>query len=208
MILDEVYQAALAAGSGGIRWNSTVNYIQIMDENKNWINYKKFNPNKSFIRVYSGVASNTNVSCAYDGLYLLFISAYNGNNNPLNITGNIIEQWIYTTGYNGYCAIIECVTGDRIQVSGFNGYAGSSVYYLSGYNRVIGNITGFHVENTSSTYTYNEGAGNMVTGLAFGQTYGRVTINCDTINKDVYVQSGYFSCFLLDRGDYSCNVYG
>ena len=44
LVYDEVYQAALAAGSGGIRWNSDTNYIQLMDEDKNWVNYKYYDP--------------------------------------------------------------------------------------------------------------------------------------------------------------------
>lgn len=42
MTLDEVYQAALAAGSGGIRYNDSRKRIQLMDENKNWIDWKYY----------------------------------------------------------------------------------------------------------------------------------------------------------------------
>lgn len=45
MRLDEVYQAALAAGSGGIRFNEVTNIIQLKDTQGDWINWKWFNPN-------------------------------------------------------------------------------------------------------------------------------------------------------------------
>ena len=46
---DEIYETALEAGSGGIRWNSTTDFIQIMDENKNWIDYDYFDPEDKII---------------------------------------------------------------------------------------------------------------------------------------------------------------
>lgn len=43
MRLDEVYQAALQAGSGGIRYNDSTKIIQLMDIDKNWVNWRYWN---------------------------------------------------------------------------------------------------------------------------------------------------------------------
>ena len=34
----------MQSGQGGIRWNSVTNYIQLMDENKNWTNWSYYKP--------------------------------------------------------------------------------------------------------------------------------------------------------------------
>ena len=68
MRLDEVYQAALAAGSGGIRWNSETKYIQLADENKNWIDWQYYNPNEviSLVPVMSSAHGTRNDGVSID----------------------------------------------------------------------------------------------------------------------------------------------
>ena len=40
---------ALEAGHGGIRWNSVSKYIQIMNENNEWVNWKRFDNEPRYI---------------------------------------------------------------------------------------------------------------------------------------------------------------
>ena len=53
-IIDEVYQAALEAGSGGVRWNYDTKYIQFKSTNgtDNWIDYKYINPDNPRYLMY------------------------------------------------------------------------------------------------------------------------------------------------------------
>lgn len=75
--IDEVYQAALEAGSGGIRWNSSTKYIQLMDQNKNWVNYKPFDAYGKFKYVTSSTTNSLSYTFADTGVYLFAHNAYN-----------------------------------------------------------------------------------------------------------------------------------
>ncbi len=104
MNLDEVYQAALAAGSGGIRWNSEINYIQLMDENKNWINWQSFDPERvTSSIVYKNLATedvNNVMVFAYGSAGYTKASKYwiiNGGSS--NSSGLYVKNYTQSTIY-------------------------------------------------------------------------------------------------------------
>ena len=96
--IDEVYQAALEAGSGGIRFNDTTNRIQLMDTNKNWVDWKYYNPNKGVEHIYSianseGSLYTSQITATVEGLYIVMVSSWSGNGTvTVNSLGSVLSQ--------------------------------------------------------------------------------------------------------------------
>ena len=49
----------MQSGQGGIRWNSTTKTIQLMDENKNWVNWSYYNPTSPVSLIPTDINSNS-----------------------------------------------------------------------------------------------------------------------------------------------------
>jgi len=109
---------ALAAGSGGIRWNSETNYIQLADENKNWINYKKFNPNRYYI-FKSGEIQNTTWNVYQERASVTPVTV-NNNTIQIGINGtsyaylNIVSNNAFDTTIYRYIDIVYSCTNDNL----------------------------------------------------------------------------------------------
>ena len=66
----------MAAGSGGIRWNSVTKKIQLMDENKNWIDWQFYDQNTTMLQIGNYTDSGIKSATLAKGTYLLFGSTY------------------------------------------------------------------------------------------------------------------------------------
>jgi len=145
MSLDEVYQAALEAGQGGIRYNDSEKYIQVIDTDKNWVNWRPFNSavlNSNGISASSEtVAPIKNISWVYSSIFessIIWMSGYSASAN--NHKGDVITQSLinYRSNqtftfrhYNGSSSAYESITVEFIYgLDGFNQYR----YELTEYN--------------------------------------------------------------------------
>lgn len=113
-MIDEVYQAALEAGSGGIRWNSVTNWVQLMDQNKNWVDWRYYDPNYSLnaeVDLVATTVSNSttaytitqqNMNLSKRGLYCVSMFGHTSPNPTLTIdtTGTVLNHFEHRD-YNG-----------------------------------------------------------------------------------------------------------
>ena len=93
----------MEAGSGGIRWNSTNNQIQVMDTNKNWIDWRYYDPYIEFqfiMNVYNG--STLNYTFEKTGIYILVSSNVTWNSLAISSPYN---QLLYLNSANTIHAI-------------------------------------------------------------------------------------------------------
>ena len=104
---DEVYQAALAAGSGGIRWNSVTKQIQLADENKNWVDWRYFNTDYEISHDLNSTSEGSQTfTLSKVGLYILTVAGHTTTTLTTNATtlatsptlGSIIELLVYSDG--------------------------------------------------------------------------------------------------------------
>lgn len=170
MSSDEVYQAAMEAGQGGIRWNSTNNRIQIMDQNKNWVNWQYYNPNKSIQHMASnsiwGSATSYTLSCPYQGYYFVF--AVTNSNQGSNITSTGSMEFFVSKSYSKF-AIVRANANDTIyaysngQGTGPNGVA---IYYASNVNSFSNATTTETVVGANNTFGYKNGNSNCIFGAS------------------------------------------
>ena len=192
MKLDEVYQAALAAGSGGIRWNSVTNYIQLADENKNWIDwqYFGFKPNLVLTQL-NGAISGTVYTCPQAGLYAVWTCVLAGAPS-ISYTGTVVASDVQNT-YKSY--IIYCNTGDTISASGGN-YQYNGIYSIAyiGSQESARLITSKGGSNTSASVVLN----NVSFGIAIGST----STNGNTTYLTINATGELFSSDSYNNGNY------
>ena len=87
----------MQAGSGGIRYNDSEKYIQLMDENKNWVNWKYFNASLSqleLVWVSNGSGTQT-FNLPYTGNYVLYSAKHETGNYNFSIEGQTYYNMMY-----------------------------------------------------------------------------------------------------------------
>ena len=122
----------MAAGSGGIRWNSTTNIIQLADENKNWIDWRYYNPNYEFQLITTDSTGNLQYTFEHPGLYFLFGSGASISSNIANPTTTASTKILVSTG--GMASLVRLLAneGDTLKVSYSNNYNGFCVLVYIG----------------------------------------------------------------------------
>lgn len=156
-----------------------------MDENKNWIDYRYFNPNKTAIFIKSAAAYGGNTSltttCTWPGLYLALATTRSSEVGSFSTTGNVLKS--VAVNY-GRIDLIRASENDTISqsISGYGyAYAVLVVYYLNGfssfvsgfeYNLAIGNNA-----SATNSYGYTDGLGNILFGVREGHNSLAATEN-------------------------------
>ena len=178
-----MYQAALAAGSGGIRWNSATNWIELADENKNWIGWKIYNPNLQVVPITAVQGkSDATINCNYTGLYIGCCGAYGQSPNTMQIIFSGTHEGVMlhsAVNNNGKVAFIYANEGDSIRfvVPPASHTCAFGLMYIQGYtnvNKGSVNITNIS-ESGAASLTYTAGGANCIFG--FGGSTVKPVIN-------------------------------
>lgn len=84
----------MEAGQGGIRYNDTTKRIQLMDTNKNWVDWRIFDATSQFglFSIRRGGSNTTTITPDKNGLYLIAYSGWDSR-PTVTSTGNIIEHY-------------------------------------------------------------------------------------------------------------------
>jgi len=218
MSLDEVYQAALAAGSGGIRYNDSTKTIQLMDTDKNWVDWKKYDAYADFS--YEAAVSGTytfNYTFTKNGMYILASTWYT-TSGQMSIISTATRKDFY---FNHSPRNSRYFT-----LSSFNAINGDSltVNTPSDYNTIIlcfisGKYTTASLETSALAGGDNEHAilsmTNETNKVLIGCCSGKQTRNCTfntTIDQDHFVTNGKdfgaASTVDSDRGSASIECWG
>ena len=211
---DEVYQAAMQAGSGGIRYNDSTKTIQLMDTEKNWVNWKHFNATASFRMVASSSTNSINYTLENNGLYIFAYCRYQGS---FNVNSTAAQQELLnaqssngsTSGWWGHIILFNGFTDDTINITYSSGSATIPVvplYYLGNKfskGTLINYIQGELSNKTISTNLSN----HVVIGVCRGQ-YRNISIQCTT--NDYATNSDCYACgsTIDEDGDISITATG
>lgn len=215
-IFDEVYQAALAAGSGGIRWNSMTNYIELSDENKNWVNWRYYNPNKIifqkyFLRNPQSTNINHSLTNIEQGLYIVCIGNYSVSSANVQITTTGSVRYNESFGYSRF-AIIYSEGGDNINcyVSSLSSrYPTLSVYQIQGAQNVSSlSIKPLPEGGTNTEQISDISVGNFIFGFfGSGNNPSSYSINIGDGEMDTYVNTGHVAlCGYIYSGSGSLTI--
>ena len=200
MILDEVYQAALEAGSGGIRWNSQTKYIQLMDENKNWKNWRYFNTDISVTNISIGMASGSTLDMQFEetGIYVALAGEYNGAPN-IAVLGSGMTRILQTKNEGrGRVTVIFGYAGDSVQFYSLRaGYSVVALFFITGYSILSGGqvITSNGIsENGTTNLSFSAGQANCIASLICSG--GTAPVLTGSINNGVssYQKTGNNQC--------------
>lgn len=204
----------MEAGSGGIRWNSVTSKIQLMDENKNWIDWKKYNPNKAItcVHAFKDLASNTTYTfnCTNEGLHLAILGSYASSGQTINTTGEEVDSLVTNT-----CAfkLLDCKVGNTITYIRGNTISCMFIFYLNNYYYKIGTMN-----HPNTSYSANGGVSgtdslleNDSNNFIFGvvQTSGNtssLSVNYNQERGAIKSIGNTCSCFCIDRVNDSASV--
>ena len=189
-LYDEVYQAALSAGSGGIRWNSTNNMIQLMDQNKNWVNWRFFDANSSFAFVGYRAASNSyTFTVDKAGLYIGGIAFWGTNANMSTTSDSTVLFSSITGSASGYVAYSNCNIGDTITLScstgsSIVGYTRIALFYFgSSYTKATYVQSSNPGDNYGSSLSVPSSTKHVLFGLHGGAGPSLTNFQCSTTSK-------------------------
>ena len=184
MSSDEVYQAAMQSGQGGIRWNSTNNWVQLMDQNKNWVNWQYYNPNSPIDLIPS---MNAETITRNDGVT---VKVYF---NKLQVSSNYAWKGfiVNSSSYNEATSPVELI----MQFSAPQ-IATSFEFYNYSSNVTAGTFT-LMGSNNGTGY---DALGSTVTRA--GNNSSKEAIN---VPEEKYVPYKYFKIYLASGGNYANN---
>lgn len=190
----------MAAGSGGIRWNSETNYIQLVDENKNWVNWQYYNPNFTVNHVFKAVMINTQsdtISLNKQGIYgVSWVSSDSNNHSDNLVVNNGQTKYSCTPMENYYIniAIVYSNGNTTLTIKG-NGYTGSygpskSVIYYGPYSGVSSPSTVSSCNTTAPlTRSFSSNTPQLVMFVLCGAarfTRNFITSNIESSNISIW----------------------
>ena len=199
-IYDEVYQAALESGQGGIRYNDSLKQIQLMDTNKNWVNWRSFDAHSIFKVVGSVITTNYSHVFTADGLYLFIHCSYSVTVSNLTTTAQRKDLLLNQLASGSrYCSLVALSAVQdqtfNATMSGSNGCAMTLFYIGSGIN--IANVTletykhGGN-DNAESSLSISNVTNKILIGAVSGSS-SRI-INCSGTTNQVATDSSYYGC--------------
>jgi hypothetical protein len=129
----------MGSGAGGIQWNASTKYIQLLSsDGSTWINWKYYDPTRSFeiVASNSGPVSTLSYTCEYNGYYAAVASSiYDQRFSAPSSTGTLMYSR-YPGSSANHVAIFNCTIGQTINAYG-NSYSCQVVLYIgSGYSGV------------------------------------------------------------------------
>ena len=203
MKLDEVYQAAIQAGSGGIRWNSITKFVQLADENKNWIDWKYYNPNYAMRLVCTDVNGIMKYEFVESGLYLVCGSAFSGI-RTMTLQTDAASEFLYKGDY-GYLNAITATAGNSLYISQSISYNGSGHLFYIGRNMTVSlNGEAASAGNVSGSKSFTNASNRIIIANAGGQTR-QCTFSCD--KKIITDNQSYALCACIgEEGSASASV--
>ena len=160
----------MQAGHGGIRWNSSTNYIQILsDDNSTWVNYREHHPNRYYI-FKSGEIDISN------GWYKLTTGSVSVDTSNLRLI---------LTCSGGGGSDISVQTNSAINLNGYN-YI--NLEYTTS-NTNIGGSHEFYISSSRITGSYSP-TGNPLTSVSITAATNMsrtLTLNISAININAYI---------------------
>ena len=193
----------MQAGQGGIRYNDSLKFIQIMDTNNNWINYKRYDNNSNLnLEIYNRTTSFTHV---FDkvGLYiLLIIRGYQGGtiNTTTNASQSVIfnNSGAYTSNSNAiFLSYINANVGDTITATyPSGGYGqGAIMYYISGkYTTASYNNHVTAGDNGQNSLSLANATNRVLIAITNGGSPGNRSISIDTTNLEYNTDGANYGC--------------
>ena len=200
----------MAAGSGGIRYNDSTKRIQLMDTEKNWVDWKVYDANAKleFCALTTAMRPSTlnNFIFPHNGIYLVYTSCYNNSTGFTGITtaANQLDPITVSTtsARYGFIRIFNAEAGQSLSMSVTQADALSRivvVYIGSGITN-ISLIEGYTKSDNLAATTTTSSANNIIMiGMVTGTT---VAINTISITND----GGHY---VTDSSNYACwtNLY-
>ena len=189
---------SLGSGAGGIQWNSTSKYIQLLSsDGSTWVNWKYYDPTRSF----EIVASNTGTgelsyTCEYNGYYAAVEVRPHWSSGYVSITSTGTELLSSGAGTTYPAFIFNCTVGQTITIGDMNNNSnqalGIIIYIGSGYS----GVSLLNSDNHNAAGTYSNSI-STVNGLMIGR---RVNYNVATDNTSVITSESdnYKSLYMVN----------
>ena len=199
----------MQSGQGGIRWNSATNWVQLQDENKNWVDYRYYNPTKLLTHEVFNYTSGTafTVQLNKRGLYCLTSCGPSAVQmttdaqvvSTVNKSGNssvAYEQIVYS---DGSCyATVGNGGGDYATMA--------TCIYIGNYTTVSTGEANYYA-NSTSVYEFNYTHQNDFIHLSLSglirneRTFRTTNIEEPYISvKDPGVRNSYSGCCINHNG--------
>ena len=181
-----------------------------MDLNKDWVDYKRFDPNPTFQFVADNYSGNFNYTFLIDGLYLFGHLGHNCtiNNFTTNATNRIdlVFNSTVTNGNPTTVMLLNAKAGESFTCNYAIGSYGTStvLFYLGNTVSQGSMLTRIqNVQDGTVRYDVNNVSNRVI--LAMGSASGTQSITVTTKVKDRYIITTRFACIstLRETGNIS-----
>lgn len=215
--IDEVYQAAMQSEQGGIRYNDTTKTVQLMDVNKNWVDWKVYDAHAQLelcgLSAFA-ISPSMNYTFTHNGVYIFVTTTFSstGFTQTTNASQIFSQSIASESGRSMFIRAFDAVIGDTISIScganASNVYSSIALYYIgSG----ISNLTVVNAQARSEGNTISLTASSK-DSIVFGHSSSKNTTGSDsTISMNSSggtrtTNGNYYACWtnLYDSG--TCTI--
>ena len=163
----------MQSGQGGIRWNSVTKKIQLMDENKNWVDWQSYDPDKKVVVIEAPSDSSTvdlhrTITVQQSGIYIVMTASLRNYASTITSTGTVLN-YVQPLGVGFKFAIINASANNTIKVDVYvegTEMALAAIYYLPGVSRLKSDPTYTNSWRYGTSLNYTNGIANCIFGAA------------------------------------------